>query len=64
MLEDQWKKLVSSHFAALEGDIQKMVTTKGDTADKDIVRTDLLEELGWAMSRKDLEDLVKGKTNH
>ncbi|CAN0363637.1 unnamed protein product [Pylaiella littoralis] len=57
VLEGIWKQLVSAHFVALEEALQKMVTTKGDITENDVVRTDLLEELGWAMSRKEFEDL-------
>lgn len=63
-LEDQWNQLVSSHFVDLEGDIKKMVTVNGDTTEKDFVRTDLLEELGWAISRKHFEDLLNGEADH
>ena len=53
-------KLVSSHFSSLDGYMKNMVTRKTDTGEAE-VREDLLEELGWALSRKDFEGRVQGE---
>ncbi|CBN77626.1 GBP1, guanylate-binding protein [Ectocarpus siliculosus] len=59
VLEDQWNQLVASHFGELELDIKSLVTENTPTGGE-FVRTDLLNELGWADTRKDFNDLVKG----
>lgn len=59
-VEKEWSKLVSFYFSTLDRDIKSMVTQTLETGDVE-VHQDLLEELGWASSRKDFEDRVKGK---
>ena len=59
-LEHEWGKLVGMHFVTLDRGIKSMVTQKMDSGE-DEIRQDLLEELGWALSRKDFEDRVKGE---
>lgn len=54
-LDEQWNMLVDSHFVEIKRDIGAMVIIE------DTVREDLLIELGWSMSREDLEDLLEGK---
>lgn len=39
-----------------------MVTQRTETGE-DVVHQDLLEDLGWDISRKDFEDRVKGKVS-
>lgn len=53
-LEDQWNILVDSHFVEMTRDIRAMV------AIEDEVREELLIELGWKLSKKSFEDLMKG----
>lgn len=62
VLEHMWSKLVSSHFSTLEREIKEMVTEKTGTGDN-IVREDLLKELGWAISKKDFDNRVEGETH-
>ena len=54
-LEDQWDRLVNSHFEILNRDVQKMVAVDGVANDV------LLTEIGWALSKSMFKDLVKGK---
>lgn len=60
VLEYQWNQLVASHFGELEQDIKSLITENTPTGGE-FVRTDLLNELGWADTRKDFDYLVKGK---
>lgn len=59
LLEEKWGHLVDSHFGELTRDVTTMVTTQ-DMEGKDVIDEALLEELGWAISRKKFEALVQG----
>ncbi len=54
-LEEQWERLVGSHFRVLKGDVHKIVANDG------VVDDVLLTELGWVLSKGMFEGLVKGK---
>lgn len=54
-LEEQWGHLVSARFEELDRDIKKTATVDG------VENEVLLSELGWDLSKKKFEDLVKGK---
>ncbi|CAM9855642.1 unnamed protein product, partial [Ectocarpus fasciculatus] len=53
-LDKQWNQLVRSTLQALQRDLKKMATVNR------MVNEDLLAELGWNLSRKQFEGLVKG----
>lgn len=59
-LEKEWSEILRLYFSALDGEIKSMVTQTLETGE-DEIHQDLLEELGWDLSRKDFEDRVKGK---
>ncbi|CAM9938236.1 unnamed protein product [Ectocarpus fasciculatus] len=57
-LEGEWNQLVGSNFRELVQAIKTLVTEKTPTGD-DLFREALLNQLGWAISREDFDDLVK-----
>lgn len=59
-LEKEWSKLVSLCFSTLDRAIKSTFTRTLETGEEE-VHQDLLEDLGWASSRKDFEARVKGK---
>lgn len=56
-LEKRWDIVTSRFISVLQGDLKKMATVDGD------VNEALLAELGWALSKKQFEGLVEGKTS-
>lgn len=53
--QQQWNNLVSLKYGNLDRDIKAMVTVDG------VTNKLLLAELGWALSRKQFDGLIKGK---
>ncbi|CAM9769507.1 unnamed protein product [Ectocarpus sp. 12 AP-2014] len=53
-LDMQWNQLVGSTFQALQKDLKKMTLVNR------VVNEALLHELGWNLSRKQFEGLIKG----
>jgi len=54
-LQQKWDRLVSTEYGTLDQDIERMATVNGAN------NTDMLAEIGWALSRAQFEALLKGK---